>query len=100
MPQARGYQVQITSQEEVEIRWRGEPLVVRKADGVVPTGFQSETYSGAWAAYPAYTDACLIYAVAVPWRDQQSLAMEVRDRWVNEGLTRVKPKTDARPFRK
>ncbi len=100
MPQARGYMVEITSQEEQESSWRGKPLIVRKADGVVPTGFKTEAYSGAWAAYPAYSDACLIYAVAVPWRDHPELAREVRDRWVSEGLARVKPKTKVRPFRK
>lgn len=94
------WDVHIESRATVTHRWRDNSLVVHKGDGSVPMLFSREGYSVAWAVYPAYTDACLIYAVAVAWDGHQELAQAVRDRWAEEAFQRLRPKTEARPFRK
>ena len=60
-------------------RWQGQSLESRSVDGKVNLGFTAAEFSGAWAAYPAYQDACLVLAVAVPWRDHPELAQKLRD---------------------
>lgn len=81
-------------------RWRDQRLEVHSVDGQFSAAFSTTSFSAAWAAYPAYTDGCLIYAVAVPWRDHPDLAKQVRDRWVKEAFTQMDPKTTARAVRK
>lgn len=81
-------------------RFRDQKLEVHAVDGEFSAGFSTTAFSAAWAAYPAYRDGCLIYAVAVPWRDHPDLARQVRDRWINEGFTRIEPKTTERAVRK
>jgi hypothetical protein len=73
---------------------------VHAVDGEFSAAFSTTAFSAAWAAYPAYSDGCLIYAVAVPWRDHPQLAKQVRDRFVAEGFVQVDPKTAERAVRK
>ncbi len=81
-------------------RWRDQPLMVTYVDGQLNYGLSRVEFSGAWAAYPAYPNACLIYAVGVPWRGHGELAKKLRDRWVDEGFAFMDPLTPERPFRK
>lgn len=99
-PQIKNFEVKLGPIGVRETGWREHKVLVQFVDGWVDTGFSRKEFSAAWAAYPAYPDACLIYAMAVPWRDQAELAKQVRDRWVGEGFQRMNPLTPARPFRK
>jgi hypothetical protein len=99
-PQLSDYDVRFGDFKSTLKRWRNLPLQVNYVDGHVDIGFKRHHFSVAWAAYAAYPDACLIYAVAVPWFDQGALARQVRDRWVQEGFQHMKPLTETRPFRK
>ncbi len=99
-PQMRGYEVKLTPMRSHETTWRDQPIVVKMVDGYVDTAFSRKKFSAAWAAIPAYPDACFIYAVAVPWRDHEKLAKKVRDRWVNEAFDKVNPLTQTHPERK
>ncbi len=81
-------------------KWRDQPLTIRFVDGYADVGFSRREFSAAWAAYPAYPDACLIYAVAVPWRDQPEQARKVRDRFLTEAFERVNPLTPTKAVRK
>jgi hypothetical protein len=56
-----------------------------------------ETYVAAWSAYPAWEKACLIVGVAVPVRDDEARAREVRDRFVAEVLPKVVVLTHVEP---
>lgn len=98
--QAKGFEPKLEAIGERESRWRDKPLHVRFVDGYADVGFSRKSFSAAWAAYPAYPDACLIYAVAVPWRSQPELAKQVRDRFLMEGFERVNPLTPEKPLRK
>ena len=99
MERLRSYDAELGPIGTNDLRWHGDPLIVRFVDGHVDTGFKRRYFSAAWAAYAAYPDTCLVYAVAIPWRDQQDLARQVRDRWVDEGFQQLRPLTKERPFR-
>jgi hypothetical protein len=61
-----------------------DPLVAKTA-----TVLSRETYAAAWAAYPAWDKACLIVGVAIPARDDEARARDVRDRFVKDVLPQV-----------
>ncbi len=99
-PQTKPFDVKFGPFAVVHQRWRDQRLEVHAVDGEFSAAFSTTSFSAAWAAFPAYKDGCLIYAVAVPWRKHPELARQVRDRWVKEGFTRVDPKTVERAVRK
>jgi hypothetical protein len=98
-PQLKNFEVQMGPVSTSEVLWRGKPVLVRQAYGNVDYGLGRESFSLAWAAYPAYPDGCLVFSLAVPWRGQRELANLVRERWVREGLKRLKPATPLSPAR-
>lgn len=98
-PQIQGFDVRLSPFVTKVVRWRDQPLVIQSVDGWVSWGIGSADFSAAWAAYPAYKDGCLIYGVALPWRDQPDLAKKVRDRWMNEGFVAMNTLTTDKPFR-
>ena len=61
-----------------------DPLFAKTA-----TVLSRETYAAAWSAYPAWDKACLIVGVAIPARDDEGRARDVRDRFVKEVLPNV-----------
>jgi hypothetical protein len=98
-PQTKPFNVKFGPFAVHHQRWRDQRLEVHAVDGEFSAAFSTTSFSAAWAAYPAYTDGCLVYAVAVPWRDHPELAKAVRDRWVAEGFAQIEPKTAARAVR-
>lgn len=99
-PQTKPFDVKFGPFAVHQQRWRDKRLEVHAVDGDVSIGFTTTSFSAAWAAYPAYADGCLIYAVAVPWRDHPELAKQVRDRFIAEGFAQIDPKTTERAVRK
>jgi len=99
-PQLRAFEVKLGKVSEQESRWRDQPIIVRAVDGHVNLGFSRHEFSAAWTAYAAYPDACLVYAMAVPWDGHEELAKKVRDRWLAEAFQQVTPLTPTRPYRK
>lgn len=99
-PQTKPFDVKFGPFAVHQQRWRDQRLEIHAVDGRFSAGFSTTSFSAAWAAYPAYKDGCLIYAVAVPWREHPELAQRVRDRWVAEGFARIDPKTAERAIRK
>ena len=73
---------------------------MRVADAEFEYMFKERQVSAAWASYPAYPDACLIFGLVVPWEGHPDLAKQVRDRWIKEGVKRLRPRTKKRPVRK
>lgn len=98
-PQIKSIDVKFGPFSQKLSRWRDQTLVIQSVDGRVNWGFAAIEFSAAWAAYPAYPDACLIYAVALPWRGHADLARAVRDRWVTEGFVFMHPLTEQVPYR-
>lgn len=99
-PQTTGYEVKLEQIETRTSKWRGQRLYIHFVDGHTDYGFSRKKFSAAWAAYPAYPDACLVYAVGVPWRDHPEEAKKLRDRFLTEAFERVNPLTNVRPERK
>jgi len=62
-----------------------DPVIAKTA-----TVLSRETYAAAWAAYPAWEKACLVVGVAIPGREDEVRAREVRDRFVKDVLPNVK----------
>ena len=61
-----------------------DPLFAKTA-----TILSHENYAAAWASYPAWDKACLVVGVAIPARDDEARAREVRDRFVKDVLPQV-----------
>lgn len=99
-PQTKPFDVRFGPFQVHHQRWRDQKLEVHSVDGDLSLGFSTAKFSAAWAAYPAYTDGCLIYAMAVPWREHPELAQKVRDRWVDEAFAKADPKTPTHAVRK
>jgi hypothetical protein len=77
-PQTKPFDVKFGPFAVHHQRWRDQRLEVHAVDGEFSAAFSTTSFSAAWAAYPAYSDGCLIYAVAVPWREHPDLAKQVR----------------------
>ena len=99
-PQTKPFDVKFGPFQVHQQRWRDKRLEVHAVDGEVSIGFSTTSFSAAWAAYPAYTDGCLIFAIAVPHRDHPELARQLRDRFISEGFAKIEPKTTAHAVRK
>ena len=99
LPQTHPFDVKFSPFETNLGKWQGKILESRMVDGRLNLGFSSSEFSGAWAAYPAYADGCLVLAVAVPWREHKELAQKLRDRWVSEGFPLAVVASDVRPER-
>src|SRR5688572_970619 len=99
-PQTKPFDVKFGPFAVYHQRWRDQRLEVHAVDGEFSAGFTTTSFSAAWAAFPAYSDGCLIYAVAVPWREHPELAKQVRDRWVKEGFKQIDARTTVHAVRK
>lgn len=100
LPLTHPFDVKFSPFETTLGKWQGKILESRMVDGRLNLGFTSSEFSGAWAAYPAYADGCLVLAVAVPWREHKELAQRLRDRWVSEGFPLAVVASEIRPERK
>jgi hypothetical protein len=99
-PQLAAFDLKLGSGSERKAVWQKQPIYVRSVDGQVSVGFSTRGFSAAWTAYPAYPDACLVYAMAAPWDTRPELARRLRDRWASEGFERLVALTPGRPYRK
>jgi hypothetical protein len=99
-PQIQNFDVKIGKVTATRVEWRNQQIPVHLADAFVDFAFGRTRFSAAWASYPAYPDGCMVFALAIPWREQGELASKVRERWIREGVPRLKPLTETRPFRK
>jgi hypothetical protein len=99
-PQIKPFDVKFSPFSVKFAKWRNQPLMISSVEGALNVGLSRVEFSGAWAAFPAYPNACLIYAIGVPWRGHAELAKKLRDRWVQEGFVYMNPLTVERPYRK
>jgi len=61
------------------------------------TVLSNENYAAAWTTYPAWPGACLVLGVAIPARDDEPRAREVRDRFVKDVFPGLKVMMLAEP---
>ena len=91
LPQAKGQPVGEKKPKEIAIL-DIDPLFAKTA-----TVLSHENYAAAWTAYPAWDKACLVVGVAIPVREDEARAREVRDRFVTESLPKVVVTAPAEP---
>lgn len=97
--QVRRYDVTLGPMHSRRGSWREQPLLIKWVDGKVDSGFRRRQFSAAWAAYPAYDHACLVYAVAVQWETHGGLAKALLARWVDQGFSQMRTLTSTAPYR-
>ena len=100
LPKFKRHKGRFTPIVESTGAWRDQPLAIHQSDGRLTVLFSSYEFSAAWAAYPAYSDGCLIYAAVVFWEDEKELAQRVREQWIVKGFGGVGARTATAPARK
>jgi hypothetical protein len=89
-PWIESFDVELAHEPPGAFMWHGHDLVeVDALFAKTATLAERENYAAAWAAYPAWKGACLVVGVAVPVRDDEGRAREVRDRFAKEILPKV-----------
>lgn len=83
------FDADITHEQPAAFSWKGSIVEVDVLTVKSATLASRETYSAAYSGFPAWKGACLIVGIAVPARDDEPRAREVRDRFVKEALPQV-----------
>lgn len=109
MPWIKAFEVEVQRDPPTAVMWK-RPAWPGESEPIAPTPIemegvfartatllQKESYAGAWAAYPAWKGACLVMGVAVPSRDEDQRARDVRDRFLREVLPKVEVLTAEEP---
>lgn len=81
-------------------RWRRHSLPIHRANFRVRFFFTNYEYSAVWAAYPAYPDGCLIYAMGASRSEDPNRADRVTMRFATEAFGRVQLNSKELPSRK
>ncbi len=100
LPKFKRHRGRFTPIVESTGAWRDQPLAIHQSEGRLTVLFSSYEFSAAWAAYPAYSDGCLIYAAVVFWEDEKELAQRVLAQWIVKGFGGVGARTPTAPARK
>lgn len=65
------------------------PMMLQVMDGSIDSLLASDDYVGAVAAHPSFPGTCLVQGFAVVATEHKDLAVQIRDRWVEEGAARI-----------
>lgn len=91
------FDADITHEAPSAFHWHDAIVEVDTLTVKSATLASQETYSAAYAAYPAWKGACLIVGIAVPARDDEGRARAVRDRFAKEALPLVETQGTEEP---
>ncbi len=83
------FDADVTHEPPLAFSWKGQIVDVDVLTVKSETLAQHDTYAAAYAGYPAWKGACLIVGIAIPARDDEARAREVRDRYASELLPKV-----------
>jgi hypothetical protein len=99
MPMVESFEVELTHDPPDAFVWKKNREIVEVDSLFAKTATlaQRESYAGAWAAYPVWSNACLVIGVAVPVRDDEPRAREVRDRFAKEVLPKIEVLSNEEP---
>ncbi len=93
-PVAEAWGARITRQRRVDaVQRAGQtllPMAVEIVDAEAPGFLSDKAYAGALAAYKSWPGTCLIEGFVVVAGKHPELASKVRDRWVDQGATRLR----------
>jgi hypothetical protein len=105
-PTAHSFSVQVGPGTVTHVPWTPKPeesphgeltVAVKSLQAEVNTLLSRKSYAAAYAAYVMWPKTCTIFGVAVPERDSEELAREVRDRYVNDGFWRLERRSELAP---
>ncbi len=88
-PSIELFDAEVTHEPPLAFSWKGSIVDVDVLTVKSETLASHDTYSAAYAAYPAWHGACLIVGIAIPARDDLARSREVRDRYASELLPKV-----------
>jgi hypothetical protein len=83
-PWVDSFEVAVVHDAPKAIPWRGMIVDIDSVVATTATLGVHDQYAGAYAAYPAWKEACLVFGVAVPARGDLERAKTVRDRFVRD----------------
>ena len=90
---ATSYGVRLGESSLVEtsqkIRGQQSPILVRLQEGGVDSILTSDDYVGFIAAYQSWPGTCLVQGFAALATDHPELAVQVRDRWVKDAVSKL-----------
>ena len=89
MPWVQTFEVELQRDPPRAIPWNARIVDIDILYARAATLAAREGYAVAYGAYPAWPGACLIVGIAVPAREDEERAREVRDRFAREVLPRV-----------
>ena len=89
MPMVNAFDVEVHHEPPIAVMWHRKIVDVDSVFAKTATALARDAYAGTYAAYPVWNNACLIVGIAVPSRDDDERAREVRDRFAREVLPRV-----------
>ncbi len=88
-PLLESFDVQLNHDPPGAFMWHREVLDTDSLFAKTATIADHESYAAAYSAYPAWKGACLVVGIAIPSRDDEARAREVRDRFAKEVLPKV-----------
>ena len=88
---SRQFSLDVEKHEDSTVRWRGQPVLVRRRDGSIPMAFWRKHYAGVYASYPAWPGKCATLAYAFPLDEAAEAGHAARDRFAREAFGRFRP---------
>ncbi len=88
-PWLESFDVQVNHDPPSAFMWHREVLDTDAVFAKTATIADHESYAAAYSAYPAWKGACLVVGIAIPSREDEARAREVRDRFAKEVLPKV-----------
>jgi len=104
-PWVDAFDVTVKHEAPLAVAWRPLPsskdvaqiVDIDAVNAETETLVDKDSYAGAYATYPVWTNACLIIGMAVPARGEAARAKEVRDRFVKEVFPKVEVLSTSEP---
>lgn len=88
-PWVDSFDVDVQHEPPIAVIWKRQVVDVDSVFAKTATMLEHEAYAGTYAAYPVWKNACLIVGIAIPARDDEVRAREVRDRFAKEVFPRI-----------
>jgi hypothetical protein len=97
-PLVEAFEVDVNREAPALIQWNGTTADIETVLAKSATLVARDTYAVTYGIYPAWGKrSCLIVGVAVPSRDEDERAVQVRDRFAREVLPKIEVATPEEP---
>lgn len=96
-PWVDAFEVDVAHEAPRAVPWNGAVADIDVVFAKTATIAQRDAYAVTYGVYPVWGNACLVVGAAVPSRDDDARAKQVRDRFAAEVLPRVQVTAPAEP---